>query len=86
MSRGSKPGERRGGRKRGTPNKLSGDVKAMVLAALEEKGGIAYLAEKAESHPQAFMSLLGRILPTTMANDPENPLLTGLTVTFVKPD
>lgn len=34
-----------GGRQKGTPNKLSGDVKAMVLAALDEAGGVAYLLQ-----------------------------------------
>ncbi len=32
------------------------------------------------------MSLLGRVLPLQVQGDKENPLLTGLTVTFVKPD
>jgi len=43
MSRGSKPGERRGGRKRGTPNKFTADVKAMILGALDAAGGQDYL-------------------------------------------
>jgi hypothetical protein len=32
------------------------------------------------------LSLVGKVLPMTVAGDPNNPLLTGLTVTFVKPD
>ncbi len=48
MSRGSKPGERRGGRKKGTPNKKSVDVKAR----LDELGcdpleGMARIAREA---------------------------------------
>jgi hypothetical protein len=60
---GSKPGERRGGRKHGTPNKLSGDVRAMIVAALDEVGGPAYLVEQARSNPTAFLTQLGKVLP-----------------------
>lgn len=73
-NRGSKPGERRGGRQKGVPNKLSGDVKAMILAALDEAGGMAYLLQQAQTNPNAFMTLLGKVLPMTVAGDPENPL------------
>jgi hypothetical protein len=38
----------------------------MILEALDNKGGAAYLADKAETHPQAFLALLGRVLPTTL--------------------
>lgn len=75
-ARGSKPGERRGGRKKGTPNKLTGDVKAMVLAALDRAGGIEYLLKQAENNPTAFMTLVGKVLPMTVAGDPNNPIVT----------
>lgn len=73
-NRGSKPGERRGGRKKGTPNKLSGDVKAMILAALDEAGGMDYLLQQARTNPNAFMTLVGKVLPMTIAGDKDNPL------------
>jgi hypothetical protein len=61
MARG---GKREGaGRPRGSLNKNNQELRDMILAALAEKGGVQYLAEKADSHPQAFMSLLGRVLP-----------------------
>lgn len=72
--RGSKPGERRGGRQKGTPNKLSGDIKAMIIGALEKKGGQKYLEQQATENPVAFMTLLGKMLPMTVATDPDNPL------------
>ena len=28
----------------------------------------------AQSHPQAFLSLIGKVLPTTLAGDSESPL------------
>ena len=53
-----------GGRRKGTPNKLNADVKAMILAALDKVGGEEYLVRQAETNPTAFMTLLGKILPT----------------------
>lgn len=72
METGKRP--KTGGRKKGTPNKVTADVKAMVLEAFAAVGGAKYLAERAIDQPVAFMSLLGRVLPLTVAGDPENPL------------
>lgn len=46
MSRGSKPGERRGGRQPGTPNKVTRDVKELAQEYVESS--IAGLAEIAQ--------------------------------------
>lgn len=62
------------GRKPGVPNKISGDVKAMILGALDKKGGVDYLVEQADKNPTAFLSLIGKVLPMTVAGDPENPV------------
>lgn len=84
MARG---GKREGaGRPQGSLDKNNKELREMILAALEQKGGVEYLAARAESHPQAFMALLGRVLPMTVAGDPDNPLKASLTVSFVKPD
>lgn len=61
---GSRP--KTGGRKRGTPNKVTGALKDMILTALDqahEDGGVAYLKAQAATNPTAFMSLVGRVLP-----------------------
>lgn len=60
---GSKPGERRGGRQKGTPNKMTGVLKDTVLQALANVGGVAYLEGIAREHPAAFVGLIGRIIP-----------------------
>ena len=52
-----------GGREKGTPNKLTTDVRAMILATLDRAGGEDYLLEQATANPKAFMSLLARIIP-----------------------
>lgn len=56
-------GAKTGGRKKGTPNKVTGDVREMILAALDDAGGRKYLAAQAAENPSAFMALVGRCLP-----------------------
>ncbi len=73
--RGPKPGsERVGGRQKGTPNKLPGQVKQMILAALDAVGGVEYLSAQAKENPTAFMTLVGKVLPLQVSNDPDNPI------------
>ncbi len=71
MRGGKRPGA---GRPKGAPNKLSSDVKGMVLGALNAKGGQRWLEKQMDANPVAFMTILGKVLPTTIASDPENPL------------
>ena len=68
MPRGSAPGERRGGRQKGTPNRITADIKSAILGAFAQVGGEDYLALQARENPQAFMTLLGKVLPTQVSN------------------
>jgi len=61
--------EKTGGRTAGTPNKLTSTVKMMVLGALDKLGGEDYLVRMAKKHPQAYMTLLGKIIPTQVVGD-----------------
>lgn len=45
------------------PNKVTADLRAMILAALDTAGGETYLANQATESPAAFLSLVGRCLP-----------------------
>ena len=54
-------------RKPGTQNKLTVDVKNMINQAFVCAGGVKYLVRQAEKEPKAFMALLGRIVPATVA-------------------
>jgi hypothetical protein len=65
---GKRPGA---GRKLGTPNKLTADVKDAIKAAFGEVGGTAYLVEIAKADPRTFCSLLGKLVPTTVGGDPD---------------
>ncbi|MEY9806969.1 hypothetical protein [Bradyrhizobium elkanii] len=75
-------GHKTGGRKKGTPNKVSGQLREMILEAAElagdeiekGKGTIAYLKQQAKNNPGPFMSLLGKVLPTQISGDPESPI------------
>lgn len=56
-------GNRGKGRPKGSLNKVTADVRAMILTALHNKGGADYLERQADENPVAFMSLVGRTLP-----------------------
>ena len=51
------------GRKKGSVNKIPKAVKDMILNALDQAGGEAYLLEQAHKNPVAFLTLLGKLLP-----------------------
>lgn len=69
-------GRKTGGRKKGVQNKENKALREMILQALDEQkgGGVAYLKDQALMNPNAFLSLLGKVLPTTLAGDPNNPV------------
>jgi hypothetical protein len=70
-------GKKTGGRKRGTPNKTTAALKDAILTAAEEAlpgGKVGYLKWLAKNNSSAFASLLGKVLPTTLAGDPANPI------------
>lgn len=51
------------GRPKGSPNKLTKELRTIILDALDGVGGVTYLMEQARENPKAFLSLLGRVLP-----------------------
>jgi hypothetical protein len=71
-----------GGRKKGTPNKISSALKEAILEAAEnagkrlnpdaESGTVAYLEQIAIQEPASFCSLLGKVLPMTIADAEQN--------------
>lgn len=73
-----KKGEKRPrqGRPKGCLNKANQALREMILSALDEQtgGGVAYLKRQAVENPGPFMTLLGKVLPTTLAGDADNPV------------
>jgi len=61
--KGTRPPAAGRGRPRGAKNKLSTNVKDMIVAALNGAGGVEYLARQAEQNPAAFIGLISKILP-----------------------
>lgn len=64
-----------GGRKKGTPNKVTGQLKDMILQALDESGGVAYLKTQALENPTAFLSLVGKVLPLQVTGEGGGPIV-----------
>ena len=62
-------GNRGKGRKKGVLNKTTAKVKEMILEALSDVGGKDYLVRQADENPVAFMSLLGKVLPSEIKAD-----------------
>jgi hypothetical protein len=56
------------------PNKVTGDLKAMILGALAGAGGQEYLQRQADQSPGAFLTLLGKVLPTQMTGADAGPI------------
>ena len=64
------PGHKKSkGRPKGVPNKVTADLKSMIMEALDRKGGVAYLAEQADENPTAFLTLVGKVLPMTIGGE-----------------
>lgn len=68
-----KKGEKRPcqGRPKGCVNKNTKALKDMILGALDDQpgGGQAYLSEQARENPNAFLSLVGKVLPLQVTGE-----------------
>ena len=76
-----------GGRKKGSANKTTAQLKEVILEALNQAsggdGGINYIKQVAETDPYIFFNLLAKVLPLVHAGDKENPV--SAMVTWVGP-
>ena len=63
------------GRPKGATNKNTRAIKDMILKALDEVGGVEYLAKQANENPSSFLTLIGKVLPMTIAGDPDAPVM-----------
>ncbi len=82
-------GVRLGGRAKGTPNKVTADVRKLILTAVEEMGGHARLIAWAREDPANERIFWGQIMPKVLPRDvnlggqADNPLALGIKVRFV---
>ena len=61
------------GRPKGVQNKLTRTIKEAIEAAFNGVGGHEYLMRQAEENPQAFLTLLGKIIPAQVQQEISNP-------------
>lgn len=66
------------GRPKGTPNKVTRQVKDMVVKALEQAGGVAYLVRCAKDPKTAgaFLTLVGKTMPLQVTGEGGGPVQT----------
>lgn len=57
------------GRPLGLSNAITTQLKEMIRQALDNAGGVLYLTEQASINPVAFLTLLGKTLPSEMRVD-----------------
>lgn len=59
-------GRKTGGRKAGTPNKLTAKVRDNFAQTFEALGGVEALTAWAEQHPTEFYKLFAKLMPSDM--------------------
>ena len=74
------------GRPKGSPNKITKTIREAIEAAFSQAGAEEYLLRQAEANPQAFMTLLAKLLPAQImaevsTADASSVLPDGLTIT-----
>ena len=66
------------GRKPGTLNKITMQLKEAILEAAHQAGGpggmVGYLKKQASHNSASFMALLGKVLPHQIAGDKDSPI------------
>ena len=64
------------GRKPGSQNLTSQELKEIVFEALQQQegGAIGYLKAQAIAEPRAFMALIGKLLPTQITGEDGAPV------------
>lgn len=68
------------GRKKGVPNKATASIKAAILEAFEQRGGVESLVGWANENPTEFYKLWGRLAPAEVTADVSG----GLTIRVVR--
>lgn len=63
---GARPGA---GRPKGSIDKGNAMIREMIVEALDGVGGVTYLENAARSHPAAFLSLIGKVMPVQLTGE-----------------
>lgn len=82
-----KKGEKRPGqgRPKGSTNKVTAELKDMILSALDESGGVEYLVDRARDPRTAgaFLTLVGKVLPMQVTGPGGGPVQTVARIELV---
>lgn len=73
-------GRKTGGRKKGTSNKLTADLRTAIQGAFTKVGGQSYLQKVAQDDPRTFCKLLGMTLPKDVNLKAEGGLSLSITL------
>lgn len=68
----NKEGAKIGGRPKGVPNKITTELKQLVLRAMElagdkdggDEGALKYLVSRAKKNPVAYLALISKLIPS----------------------
>ena len=71
---GTRPPAAGKGRPKGARNRMTRELKDMILHALDDAGRENYLVEQAHQNPAAFLTLLGKVLPLQVAGSESGPI------------
>ncbi len=83
---GESRGNRGKGRKKGSQNKNTHEIKSMIMAALDKVGGEEYFVTQALENPVAFLGLIGKILPKEVSAELSgNMNISSITRTIIDP-
>jgi len=82
---GANKGNAGKGRPKGSPNKITKELKTMILEALDGAGGVQYLQDRATDSPAAFLSLVGKVLPLQVGGVDGAPIRQAIEVMIVDP-
>lgn len=82
---GKRPGA---GRPKGSVDKGNAMIREMIVEALHQAGGAEYLYQRAMDPrtANAFLGLIGKVMPVQLAGDPENPIQHHWTISFKAPN
>ncbi|MBP9131019.1 MAG: hypothetical protein KBF50_12155 [Steroidobacteraceae bacterium] len=75
---GAKRPQPKGGSRKGKPNKVTRELRELILGALDDAGGQAYLSERARDPrtASAFLTLVGKVLPLAVTGGDGGPIQT----------
>lgn len=62
------------GRRKGSTNRSTEQLRQMIHEALDKAGGVDYLVGVAKENSSAFCSLLGKVLPRQITGEDGGPI------------